>query len=274
MQLRGIFVVIDPTTPDQIALARAAAFAGHTGASIHAYICIPETYVWAADGMAMRAAERARHELWLASLVRPLLEQGLTVTTEVECHDDWRSALAPAADRAGADLVVKETRRHSPLHRHLLKTSDWTLLRHARCPVMLVKSRRLGAYDHVLAAINFDTPDAFHQALADSVIEHARALAASCGSELHAVDAYESEQSLASLADMARRLGIDRTKVHTAQGDPETVISEVARRLGSPLVVMSTVARRGVSGAILGNTAERALDALDCDVLIIIRRPG
>ena len=51
-----------------------------------------------------------------------------------------RDAIAPAAERAGADLVVKAASSHSGTGRRLLKTSDWTLLRNSHCPVYLVKS--------------------------------------------------------------------------------------------------------------------------------------
>lgn len=274
MQVSKIFVVIDPTTPNQIALARAADIARGTGIDIHAYICINENYSGVEDSAAMREAEVARHEAWLAGLIRPLVDSGLSVTAEVECKDDWREALAPAAARAKADLIVKESRRRTPLQRRFLKTADWILLRNVECPVLLVKSLRQGPLTHILAAVNLNARDAAHQALTEIVIESSRALADSTGAELHAVNAYADQMHFVHPPDLAKRLGIDRARAHVMQGEPENVIAEIANNLGSPLVVISSVARRGVSAAIVGNTAERILDTLDCDVLTIIRSPA
>lgn len=276
MQVSKIFAVIDPTTPNQIALARAANIARARGAKIdiHAYICIPETYNGVDDNAAMCKAEQARHEAWLADLLRPLVDDGISVTSEVECKDDWRAALAPAASRARADLIIKESRRRNPLQRRFLKTSDWLLLRNAECPVLLVKSLRQGPLTHVLAAVNLNAKDAAHQALTDTVIDYSRALAEATGAELHAVNAYPDQLNFVHPPDLAKRLGIERGRAHVLQGDPENVVAEVAARLGSPLVVISSVARRGVSAAIVGNTAERILDTLDCDILTIIRPPS
>src|SRR5690606_32695340 len=189
MQVSKIFVVIDPTTPTQIALARAADIARGTKIDIHAYICIDENYSGVDDSTAMREAELARHEAWLSGLIRPHVDSGLSITSEVECKDDWRAALAPAAVRAKADLIIKESRRRTPLQRRFLQTSDWMLLRNAECPVLLVKSLRQGPLTHVLAAINLNAKDEAHQALTDTVIDYSRALAEATGAELHAVNA-------------------------------------------------------------------------------------
>ncbi|MFO7686981.1 MAG: universal stress protein [Desulfobacterales bacterium] len=51
------------------------------------------------------------------------------------------------------------------------------------------------------------------------------------------------------------------------------VIAPLAAELWADLVVMGTVARTGISGLIIGNTAEAILDQLTCSVLAI-KPPG
>ena len=46
-------------------------------------------------------------------------------------------------------------------------------------------------------------------------------------------------------------------------------IPAVARSTHAALVVMGAVSRSGLSRVFIGNTAERVLDALPCDVLVI-----
>ena len=47
------------------------------------------------------------------------------------------------------------------------------------------------------------------------------------------------------------------------------MIAPLAAGLGADLVVMGAVARTGISGLIIGNTAEAILDQLTCSVLAI-----
>jgi nucleotide-binding universal stress UspA family protein len=49
------------------------------------------------------------------------------------------------------------------------------------------------------------------------------------------------------------------------------LIAETVAELGGPLVVIGSLARKGMTGAIVGNTAERMLDQLQTDVLCIVK---
>jgi nucleotide-binding universal stress UspA family protein len=46
-------------------------------------------------------------------------------------------------------------------------------------------------------------------------------------------------------------------------------IPALVRDLGADLVVMGTVARTGISGLLMGNTAEMILTQIDCSVLAV-----
>jgi nucleotide-binding universal stress UspA family protein len=58
-------------------------------------------------------------------------------------------------------------------------------------------------------------------------------------------------------------------EVHLVKGDAGRVIPALVVAEGINLVVMGTVARTGVAGLVIGNTAERILDAVDCSVLAV-----
>ncbi len=267
-----IFCIIDPTTPEQRALKRAAAIAAESGAALHVYVCVPgQNNLPAEDRDDARAAEIARHEAWLREMVRPLQEQGVSVAIEVESDDDWRSAIAPAARRARADLIIKASYRRTAIQRRLLKTSDWTLLRNSDCPVMFVKTDRVEPLSQVLAAVNLAAEKPDHQALNDMVIEYSTMIAKATGSELHAVNAYPGSLNFIHPPDLAKRVGTERSRAHVGDAAPEALISEVAEKLAQPLVVIGSLARKGLGGAVVGNTAERILDAVDTDVIVLIR---
>lgn len=55
--------------------------------------------------------------------------------------------------------------------------------------------------------------------------------------------------------------------VELVKGEPEDVIERYVHDHGIDLVVMGTVARTGLSGVLIGNTAERVLQRLRVSVL-------
>jgi nucleotide-binding universal stress UspA family protein len=57
--------------------------------------------------------------------------------------------------------------------------------------------------------------------------------------------------------------------VFIASGDPVTQLPRRAKKLGAGLVVMGAVSRRGLQRLFIGHTAERVIDELACDVLIV-----
>jgi len=56
---------------------------------------------------------------------------------------------------------------------------------------------------------------------------------------------------------------------HMVAGDPRVVLPRMASQLNIGLIVMGTVARTGLSGLIMGNTAEDILRSVECSVLAV-----
>jgi universal stress protein E len=270
---RKILAVIDPSTDQQRALSRAAQIGKARSIPLHAYL---GTYSHAGqradDPEALRRAEVARHELWLASVVAPWREQGVEIDTEVEWTEDWREAMARAAARTDCGLIVKASNRRSDVRRRIFKTSDWTLLRTAQCPVLLVKSDAETFSGKVLAALDARADDEVHQRLNDAIVDYSKTVAAAQGVELHVVNAYDGSMRFVHPPDLAGRMGIPRAHAHVADGPPEKIIPGVAADIGAGLLVMGSVARSGVAGGVIGNTAEKILDQIDADILVIIAR--
>jgi nucleotide-binding universal stress UspA family protein len=62
---------------------------------------------------------------------------------------------------------------------------------------------------------------------------------------------------------------VDDAHLHIAEGPADVLIPFTAHKLGAAVTVIGTVARRGISGALIGNTAEVVLDSLESDVLVL-----
>lgn len=272
MDIKKVFCVIDPTKPEQPALVRSVGIVRNTGATLHAYICIPVAYnVSAEDKEAMREVELERHEAWLEKMLAPFREKDCTITYEVEASEDWRSALAPAAERAGADLIVKPSYQRTAIQRRFVKTSDWTLLREAKCPVLFVKSGQMKEFKKILLAVNLAAKDPKYVELNDKVIAYGKAVADLTDAELHVVNAYEGSENFIHPPDIAKRAGTTRDRVHVGDAEPEEWIAEVSDKLDGPLVIIGTMGRTGMNAAVVGNTAERILDKLNTDILVITK---
>lgn len=80
----------------------------------------------------------------------------------------------------------------------------------------------------------------------------------------------DSENRHASaLARLGDQFGLPRENLHMPGGTTADMLPQAARDLGASLVVMGAVSRSRLENVIVGSTAERALDQLPCDVLII-----
>ncbi len=262
MKINNIFCVMDPTAETQHALARAAFVARAQGAAITAYLVVPKD------------EDMPDPEGWLEKQIAPFREKGLKIEPRIEHNNDWRQAIASAAERSGADLITKSTYRRSAVRRWILRNSDHLLLKSARCPILFSKTEN--TFDtkgptKVLVSVNVNAEDPERRELREIVTRNARDLVEQLGAEMHVVNSFPSRMEFVHPPDLAKRFDVPRSHAHVAEGSAEEVVSEVCQRLGNPLVVMGAVIRPGVKGMVVGNTAERILNAVPGDVLAIVR---
>ena len=172
---------------------------------------------------------------------------------------------------------------------------DMELLRKCPCPVLLARHGSPASRPQIAAAVNASTEDPDEQALNAKILEFALLMA----SHLEAgpprvlqvwtafaertIRSHSGDEQFASYvegagqraaADLARLVRsfegrLAETQSILRRGEPEDVIPEFVVAEGIDLVVMGTVARAGISGMLIGNTAERVLRKLPCSVLTV-----
>jgi universal stress protein E len=272
-QISKVFVVIDPTTDQQTALERAVHMVQQNKSlSLHIY-CAVFSSATSGDLEALKRVEIARHRAWIEAMVTALEVDNADVAIEVEWTSQWRDALAPAADRCGANLIVKAAGSHWAAGRRLLKTSDWTLLRNAHCPVYMTKGKMLEPGANILVALDIKKEDDLHNTLNERVIGFGQSLGSNItDASLHAVNAYSSSERYVYPEDLAAKLDVPVKQAHTIEGQPAKVIAEVAERVKADLVIIGNASRQGAKAAVIGNTAEKVLDAVDANVLVVNAR--
>ena len=252
---------------EQPALERAAMIAGEIGASLHLFGCIHGD-ISGAD----REAEEVKHLLGehrekLEAALAPIAAKGVAVSTEVEWDRDWHHAVVRAAARNHADMVFKSSFKHSPSQRILKSTSDWTLIRECLCPVLLVKTPRPAEKPRILAGIDISARTETYEKLNEHILEFSRRLVASEKAEVHVVNAFPDFRVKPDRKELIEVSGVDSDHVHIKLGPPEKVIVDTAKRLDASLVVVGNSHRSGLAAMLHGNTAEKILDKLDCNVL-------
>lgn len=272
--IRRILVIIEPAAEtDEVAnraLPRACLIARATGATLHLLVCDKKT----------------DHSELLTDLRHVLEAKDIKVTTEQDWHETTHQTVVKVQQAQRADLVIKQHFPDSTLKRALLTPADWKLLRYCPCPLLMVKTDRPWKDGAVLAAVDVGNPDGEHTALHYSIVRHGSDIADLAGGELHVIAAHPSP--MLSAADpvyqlsttiegkyreqcrkFQREFAIDDAHLHIAEGPADVLIPFTAHHLQAAVTVIGTVGRTGISGALIGNTAEVVLDSLESDVLVL-----
>ncbi|MGR5155087.1 universal stress protein [Vibrio owensii] len=193
------------------------------------------------------------------------------------------------------DLIIKEA---EPLSEGAegFKAIDMTLLRKCPCPVWLHRPiSKPRDKRRIAVAVDPMTVSDEQQALSRRLLELSRSIADTCDSRLHIISCWEhylenyldnhvwiqvEEAQLANEVSRAKanheqalqRLiedsGISGEMViHHLHGKPDDQIPECVHETEIDVLVMGTLARTGISGFVIGNTAENILQSINCSLV-------
>ncbi len=302
--IRRILVgVKDPGARSSPAVHKAACLAEAFGAELvlfHA-ITVPVTsapYFYlggrlARFGQELRQAHLERLERRAARLCNGNGNGKLKVRADADWDYPVHEAIVRHARKIKADLVVAQAHAGRRLVPWLLHLTDWELLRTCPVPVLIVKSSRKWQRPRVLAAIDPLHAFAKPAGLDDEILEAGAKLCAQLKGRLHAMHSYvpvpgQTTQIIGVSPSVAakiaaashaqakqafdralRKTRIPRSRRHLRLGAAADAIPRTARALRAGIVVMGAVSRSGLRRVIIGNTAERILGDLSCDVLVV-----
>lgn len=172
---------------------------------------------------------------------------------------------------------------------------DMELLRKCPCPVLLVRHGRAAVPPLIAVAVNASVEGADAFAFNAKLLKAASLTASGLSAppprvlqawtpygermiRTHAGDeqfgAYAERTRQGAAADLSKLVRSLEGRLVDVEpilrrGAPEDVIPEFVVAEGIDLLVMGTVARGGISGMLIGNTAERVLRKLPCSVLAV-----
>jgi universal stress protein E len=232
----------------------------------------------------------------LERLAGRLQQQGVHATVSVECDSPAYDAIVRRALHTETDLIVAS--HHAGEQRApWLRLTDWELVRLSPLPVLLVKNSRAYRRPRLLMAVDPTHAFAKPARLDRSILDVGTSLSNALHGTLYAVHAFpfipleilapgakapvvtqdalkraqqRAERSAkAHMEALLRDSGIAASRRYVIAAHPIDAIEAAVRRSRSAIVVMGAVSRSGLKRLLIGNTAERILDALTCDVLVV-----
>lgn len=300
-----ILAIVEPDIIPQEVVARAAWLAERTGCKLNLLLCDSDVTALAtgfyvsnetrsiADNL--RAAQREILDDLAAPAKAADIELDLDVLDERPVGD---AVLARALD-LNPRFVVKGTEYESDARRAVFVDTDWFLIRSCPYPLWLVKPHEMPAEPLIIAAVD-PTHGEDESARVDRlIVEQAQAIAREINGDVHLLHTYQALKGIGAEATrtfkpirlpveelsermarehrekldaLAASAGIDESHTHQLPGAARDVIPYFARDRGADLVVMGAVARWSLKRSVIGSTAERVLDHLPCDILIV--KPG
>jgi universal stress protein E len=192
-----------------------------------------------------------------------------------------------AVQTQGFDLVVLGTRGENAIKRFLVGSTADRLIQHCPAPVYVTHKDQKPQITTVLAAVDFS-------AASGQALVKAAELARLSKAKLHVVHVLNEadlnellEQSGSTVPRISRkdlqsaaathletfvRKAIPEgalPELHVTHGDSWRMIGTAAKRVDASVIVLSTIGRGGVSGMLLGSTADRILHTSEVGVLVV-----
>ncbi|MEZ5499626.1 MAG: universal stress protein [Steroidobacteraceae bacterium] len=282
-----------PALRKALALARAAGGQVQLFHSLSAPIYLDALTARGDSLRTLESRELKRSRAALEKLASRPGSSGVRISVAAEWDYPPAEAIVRQARKWGASLIIADRHAGARHARWLLSFNDWELLRLAPCPVLIAKTE--GGYDGkvVVAAVDPTHAHAKPAALDTAILNTASDYAEMLRAKLHAVtacpappvypsfgymeayalpDSSPEERLRSTRAELDKLIGkrpIARDRRHVISAEPSAAIVTIARKQRAGLVVMGAVSRSAIKRLFIGNTAERTLDALPCDALVV-----
>lgn len=284
---RILFAVKNPEAGRQPGIDKAIHIAQSLGASLelfHAFSASDE------PPESALAPLRARLEKHAARARAAGVRASATVAWDRPAHE----AIVRRATVARADIIVAECHQGRRLAPWLIRLTDWELIRISAIPVLLLKNTKRWNRPAILAAVDPAHARAKPSGLDRAIIGWGRQLeqklrgemtvmhanlppfaAFSSGNptigaaNLSAAYTAQRERAAREFVRFAVKNRVPPARRRIVEDTPDVAIPLVARKLRVEIVVMGAISRSGIARVFIGDTAERVLGSLPCDILVV-----
>jgi nucleotide-binding universal stress UspA family protein len=201
------------------------------------------------------------------------------------------SEIVRLAEQLGSGLVIAGSRGLGPVRRAVMGSVSGSALRHAHCPVMVVRGKT-GDEDAAVGPIVLAVDGSEE---AKQATKAAAELSGGTGSEVHLVSVLpepesmygphfystdveerllervdaESRAFLDKQAEAVRSGGGSPAQTYLAKGQPDAEIVKLAEEIGAGLIVMGSRGLGGVRRALMGSVSDSVVRHAHCPVLVV-----
>lgn len=296
-QFHNILVAVDASQGHDTALSNAVHLAEKQQAALCLVDVVPtlswaQRIVWpeADEIQSLMLSDRTRK---LQKLARSLRARGLEVKAKVLMGRTGEELVRQVL-RGKHDLVVRTAKGPHSRRPHYFSGTSFELLRNCPCPIWLCAPTAPTGPQRMLVAIDPTPERPALQELNRQILLTARLIAALLGATLdvlHVWNVYgervvkdymknhdfeELQRTLEgharnSLDELVHASGIDVAPehLHFVRGEASVEIARFVREHLVDVLVMGTLGRGGVSGLLMGNTAELLMHQIRCAVIAL-----
>jgi universal stress protein E len=302
MMNKSILAIIEPDIfPDEVA-RRAAWLAIQYGCDLELLLCDPVLTVLGDSFIVSNEAQELADKIKQAQIeiiggiAASVSSRDLNVEASVLQKGPISDAIIGKAMDSNPAFVVKGTSYHSPADRAMFTYTDWRLIRKLDCPVWLVKGGKWKEHPVIVCAV-----DPTHQhdpkaTIDQKIVQAGKTLATMTDGKLLLLHTYQRlveigarviktikpiklsveeldkktrETHRRQLDALATANDVALKDVHQLPGRTQEILPSFVRSHGADIVIMGAIARTGLKRRIVGSTAEKVLDHLPCDILLV-----
>ncbi|MDF1766713.1 MAG: universal stress protein [Gammaproteobacteria bacterium] len=283
-----ITVVVDPEVDNANVIAKAMLLAKVSRAQVE--LVYSEYVHYLEDGYfydpvvakTLREEHSAVNADKVAAMAQTLREAGLTVNIVALWGSPANRAILEHLSGSTPSLLIKSTAHHNRVARLFLANEDWELVRHAPAPLLLMKGLPWAEPPVFIAAVDPDHLRDKPESLDKKLITHALELKDRFNGEAHLYHydwipplsglyalQIDTAKESAKLADLGAAHGISSDHCHWTDALINDSLPALVEELDAAVVVMGAISRSTLDRVLVGSTAERLLDELACDVLVL-----
>ncbi|MGK0306539.1 MAG: universal stress protein E [Gammaproteobacteria bacterium] len=305
--IKKILVDIDPDKQQQPALDKALHFAKQQPITIKLLSCLYYPSVVASNLLTPKQLEKTQAEILkkqqgkLDALMTQHSQSNVTFETEVMWHSPIYQGILKVVGNFKPDLVIKATHQHKVIARRMFTPTDWYLLKACPVPILLVKSHEWTQNTSIVAAIDPEHNLSKESKLDKNILKTGFTISSTLGMPLHALHCFDpsywdilleavdksgmwadvfsfdqhQNESMAleqlryqhnvKFAEECSEYVPKSENQHIISGDIDHVLPKTLKLLEAGILVLGTTYRTGL----LGSTAQRLIETVECDVLAV-----
>ncbi|MFT4941299.1 MAG: universal stress protein E [Paraglaciecola sp.] len=293
---KRIMVVISGKRKQHEALERALKFTQYNEVHIHLFNSIYEPVMELTDVLSSEHRKEMKEQylsdrhLYMESIAETLHKKNVKCSIHLTWHRELHEAIEEAVIELKPDLVIKRISADAGSINPFTMPVDRHLLRYCPAPLLLVNS---GSWSDgpLLAAVDPMTSDERHIALNHEILEYTKMLGHLTENIMHTVNTFQtpsmspatdlpgidyelirkdtSNAHKEKMQSLLMKHDVAAENMHVVEGSPENTIPKIAQEIGAQLVILGTIGRTGLAAVFIGNTAERVLAELSCEVLAL-----